>query len=84
MCGRYYVDDDTAREIEKVVREVDEKLRRERRGDIYPSQSATVITGRKPHLLAEEMSWGFPQYQKKRAADQCKSRNSSGKKVVSG
>ena len=38
MCGRYYVDDDTAREIEKVVREVDEKLRRERRGDIYPSQ----------------------------------------------
>lgn len=25
MCGRYYVDDDTAREIEKVVREVDEK-----------------------------------------------------------
>lgn len=26
MCGRYYVDDDTAREIEKVVREVDEKL----------------------------------------------------------
>ena len=65
MCGRYYVDDDTAREIEKVVREVDEKLRRERRGDIYPSQSATVITGRKPHLFAEEMSWGFPQYQTK-------------------
>lgn len=50
MCGRYYVDDDTAREIEKVVREVDEKLRRERRGDIYPSQSATVITGRKSFL----------------------------------
>ena len=65
MCGRYYVDDDTAREIEKVVREVDDKLRRECRGDVYPSQSATVITGRKPHLLAEEMSWGFPQYQKK-------------------
>ena len=65
MCGRYYVDDDTAREIEKVVREVDEKLRRERRGDIYPSQSAAVITGRKSHLLAEEMAWGFPQYQKK-------------------
>lgn len=29
MCGRYYVDDDTAaREIEKLVRQVDEKLRR--------------------------------------------------------
>ena len=65
MCGRYYVDDDTAREIEKVVREVDKKLRRERSGDIYPSQSAAVITGRKSYLLAEEMAWGFPQYQKK-------------------
>ena len=59
MCGRYYVDDDTAREIEKVVREVDEKLRRERRGDIYPSQSAAVITGRKSHLLAEDFDRHF-------------------------
>ena len=56
---------DTAKEIEKVVREVDEKLRRERTGDIYPSHLATVIIGRKPYLTAEEMSWGFPQYQKK-------------------
>ena len=45
MCGRYYVDNDTAKEIEKVVREVDEKLRRERTGDIYPSHLATVIIG---------------------------------------
>ena len=64
MCGRYYVDDDTAREIEKVVQR-DEKLRRESKGDIYPSHAATVITGRKPYLMAEEMVWGFPQYQKK-------------------
>lgn len=27
MCGRYYVDDDTAGEIEKVIRQVNEKLR---------------------------------------------------------
>ena len=27
MCGRYYVDDDTAREIEKVVRQADERMR---------------------------------------------------------
>ena len=26
MCGRYYVDDETAREIEKIVRELDKKL----------------------------------------------------------
>ena len=64
MCGRYYVDDDTAREIEKMVREVDGKLKKERRGDICPSQSAAVITGKKPYLTAEERIWGFPQYQK--------------------
>lgn len=29
MCGRYYVDDETAREIEKVIRQVDEKLRQD-------------------------------------------------------
>lgn len=27
MCGRYYVDDDTEREIEKPVRQVDEKAK---------------------------------------------------------
>lgn len=65
MCGRYYVDDETAREIEKVVREVDAALRKKRIGDVYPSQPATVLTGRMPGLKAEEMNWGFPQYQKK-------------------
>ena len=65
MCGRYYVDDDTAREIERVVREVDSKLRKERIGDVYPSQTAPVITGKVSGLLAEEMHWGFPQFQKK-------------------
>jgi len=28
MCGRYYVDDDTAREIEKLIRQGDEKMRK--------------------------------------------------------
>ncbi|MEY8285236.1 SOS response-associated peptidase [Lachnospiraceae bacterium 50-23] len=65
MCGRYYVDDETAREIEKVVREVDAKLRKEKMGDIYPSQAAAVLTGKPSGLKAEEMNWGFLQYQKK-------------------
>lgn len=65
MCGRYYVDDETVREIEKVVREVDAKLQKERMGDVYPSQTAAVLTGKIPGLKAEEMNWGFPQYQKK-------------------
>ena len=29
MCGRYYVDDETAREIEKLIRQMGEKKRQE-------------------------------------------------------
>ncbi len=29
MCGRYYVDDETAREIEKLVQQIDERKRQE-------------------------------------------------------
>lgn len=42
MCGRYYVDDATAREIMRIVRRVNEKLSVEA-GDIYPSGEAPVI-----------------------------------------
>ena len=52
MCGRYYVDDETAREIEKLVRELDRKLHKERTGDIRPSQRVAVIRGENKHLMA--------------------------------
>ena len=49
MCGCYYVDDDTAREIEKLVRQVDEKMRKAKNihlqaGDIHPLELAPVVT----------------------------------------
>lgn len=64
MCGRYYIDDDTAREIEKLVHEVEQKIYRDN-CDIRPSESAPVLTGKKTCLSAERMKWGFPQYQGK-------------------
>ncbi len=60
MCGRYYVDDNTAREIEKLVHQIDNELNHS--GDINPSQRAPVITGRTQKLQLEKMYWGFPQY----------------------
>lgn len=65
MCGRYYVDDETAREIEKIVRELDKKLQIERAGDIRPSDAALVLSQREHHLTAEQMNWGFPGFQGK-------------------
>lgn len=65
MCGRYYVDDETAREIEKIVRKLDQKLKIERTGDILPSQTATVIKGFGAHLAEDQMAWGFPRFDRK-------------------
>ncbi|MBP3468155.1 MAG: SOS response-associated peptidase [Lachnospiraceae bacterium] len=63
MCGRYSVDNITE-EIEKSVCKLDGKVKKKYTGDVLPSRSAVVITGRKPFLTAEEMVWGFSHYQK--------------------
>ena len=80
MCGRFYVDEGTAKEIERMIRGVDLRIQKMRAGDIYPSQPAGILTchGRQKEPLAldlvtlnaptfelKEMHWGFPQYQKK-------------------
>ncbi len=80
MCGRFYVDEGTAKEIERVIRGVDLRIQKMRTGDIYPSQPAGILTchSRQKNPLSadpaaenplalelKEMHWGFPQYQKK-------------------
>ena len=64
MCGRYYVDDETAREIDKLVRDLDRRLKMERTGDVSPSQNAMILKGEGNHLAAEQMRWGFPGFEK--------------------
>ena len=44
MCGRYYVDDETSREIEKIVRKLDQRLKIEHGQDIHPSESAVTVS----------------------------------------
>lgn len=61
MCGRYYVDDETAQEIERLVRQVDEKLRG-KSGDIHPTDMAMVVKASQDALAANSMKWGFPGF----------------------
>lgn len=72
MCGRYYVDDETAREIEKVIRQVNEKLKntagkenhRILQGrDIHPTESAPVLTVSDYGVDWRFQRWGFPKQQ---------------------
>ena len=64
MCGRYYIDPDTEEEIWKIVRNIDRKKGLIRYGDVFPSQTAAVITGGpvQPEMLL--MKWGFPHISK--------------------
>lgn len=64
MCGRYYIDDETAREIERLVRHLDQKLTGAGKRDVFPSGQAPVITGRQNEFAAELFTWGFPGFGK--------------------
>lgn len=59
MCGRYYIDSDVEKEIYRIAQEIDENMRAERTGDIYPSQEAPVIYGRGGRLRGGKMKWGL-------------------------
>lgn len=70
MCGRYYVDDETAREIERIIRIADEKVRREtsvklQPKDIYPTDTAPVLTASADGLICSQQKWGLPGFEKK-------------------
>ena len=44
MCGRYYADEETIREIKLLVGELDEaQLSKAAKGDIFPSQQAADV-----------------------------------------
>ncbi|MCC8026484.1 MAG: DUF159 family protein [Clostridium sp.] len=63
MCGRYYVDEETAREIWKIVGKVDEQLKIEGPGrDIHPTEPAPVIVGRGEGLAMAWQRWGYPGF----------------------
>ncbi|MDD3140765.1 MAG: SOS response-associated peptidase [Lachnospiraceae bacterium] len=66
MCGRYYIDDETAREIEKIVKNLDNRLKQTaNQGDVYPTNPAMVLGQEQNTPVLDAMQWGFPQYQRK-------------------
>ncbi len=73
MCGRYYIDDDTAKEIEKLVRQADEKLRGAlpcemeiKAKDIHPSEKAPILVSSDSGPECRWQKWGFSGFQKGR------------------
>ncbi len=57
MCGRFYVDDDTAREIEKIAEKIDGK--RAKVGEVYPSELALVLKADSGRMVSQALKWGY-------------------------
>lgn len=61
MCGRYYIDSDMADEIEKVVHNIDQRIRQEHfSGDIFPTNVAPIIEKSEHGLKLDVCRWGYP------------------------
>lgn len=69
MCGRYHVDDETAKEIKKLVWQIDENRKHKSilaaekivTGDIYPTSLAPVLYEKGGAACCEWQCWGFPK-----------------------
>lgn len=74
MCGRYYVDDETAGEIEKLIRQMDGRKQSESlqavsritAGDIHPGKNAPVLSGKNDSICCGWQHWGFPGFDGKK------------------
>ena len=62
MCGRFYIDDDTAREIEKIARKIDWK--NAKTGDVHPSESALILRADHDSMVTEVLKWGYESARK--------------------
>lgn len=69
MCGRYYVDDDTAKEIERIIRMAEEKAANVTNepillasGDIRPTDMAPILMADDRTLCCRMQKWGLPGF----------------------
>ncbi|MDD7051091.1 MAG: SOS response-associated peptidase [Lachnospiraceae bacterium] len=88
MCGRYYVDDETAREINKIIRLADEKVRKAASANIqlqakniHPTEAAPVLMVTNQELSCKLQRWGFPGYQGKQVIFNARSESALEKKM---
>lgn len=72
MCGRYHVDEDTAKEIEKIIQLTDENMRKRtsvnfqmQARDIHPTETAPVLTASDSGLECSLKRWGLLGFQGK-------------------
>ena len=86
MCGRYYVDDETAREIERVIWIADEKVRKNnavnvQAKDIHPTDIAPILTASGSAIGCKMLKWGFPGFDGKQVIFNARSESALEKRM---
>lgn len=87
MCGRYYVDDETAREIERIIRIADEKVRKVspekiHAKDIHPTDIAPILTASEHGGISCRLQkWGLPGFDGKQVIFNARSESALEKKM---
>jgi len=81
MCGRYSFDDlHEIYEVRSIIEDVASRLGKDaaagvKRGEVFPSETAAVVTQASPALSCNVMSWGYPLSGKSRLIINAKSEN---------
>ena len=57
MCGRFFVDDETWNEIEKIAKKIDRESAK--KGDVHPSEPALVLQRSGEEIISEVAKWGY-------------------------
>jgi len=63
MCGRFYVDDDTMQEIERIARKIDREKRSAQ--EVAPTQKAMIIHALENEIVSRFLQWGYERDKKK-------------------
>ncbi|MDK2808129.1 MAG: hypothetical protein PWP24_863 [Clostridiales bacterium] len=62
MCGRYFIDDETSKEIDKILKKLEEREQAsliKKTGDIRPTDYALGWISKKNHMEPTALKWGF-------------------------
>lgn len=67
MCGRYYVDDETSREIKKILEQLDKKINNPsiKTGEIFPTNDVPILVAKNKNIEPDVLKWGFPNFTNK-------------------
>ena len=82
MCGRFYVDDDTMQEIERIARRIDRE--KAKLGDVAPTQSAVILQALEDEIVSRSIQWGYERYGKSGVIFNARSESVQERKLFAG